>query len=87
VTVLERWKSARTKGTYPSKWRIRIPGAGIDFVLAPLIPDQELTTEASTGVNYWEGAVDGKGTSAGREVAVQGYTELTGYAGSLSGVF
>ncbi|OPY88570.1 MAG: flagellar motor protein MotB [Syntrophaceae bacterium PtaU1.Bin231] len=48
---------------------------------------QELITEGSTGVTYWEGAVDGKGTSAGRPVTCEGYVEMTGYAGSLGALF
>jgi predicted secreted hydrolase len=87
VTVMERWKSEKTGGVYPSRWRIRIPGTGIDIEVKSLLSDQELTTTASTGVTYWEGAVDGKGVSGGREVTAEGYVEQTGYAGSLSGVF
>jgi predicted secreted hydrolase len=52
-----------------------------------LIADQELDTKDSTGVTYWEGAVVGKGKSGGQEVACEGYVELTGYAGSLGGLF
>ena len=48
---------------------------------------QELVTEGSTGVVYWEGAVDGKGRSRGQEVTCEGYVEMTGYAGSLAGSF
>ncbi len=87
VTVQEQWKSPRTNAFYPSKWRIEIPSAQIDFVLAPVVPDQELITAASTGITYWEGAVKGTGTSKGKSVSVYGYSELTGYAGSLGGVF
>ena len=53
----------------------------------PIVANQELVTEASTGVTYWEGAVTGSGTSRGTAVTVEGYAELTGYAGSLGGVF
>ncbi|MCA9480321.1 MAG: hypothetical protein KC545_08175, partial [Nitrospira sp.] len=34
----------------------------------------------STGVTYWEGAVDVTGTWQGRPVDGRGYVELTGYA-------
>ena len=34
------------------------------------------------GFRYWEGAVEVRGTSAGRPVTGRGYVELTGYAGS-----
>ncbi len=87
VEVLDTWTSPRSGGRYPSRWRIRVPAAGIDLRLAPLVPAQELITEGSTGVTYWEGAVDGKGSSAGRPAACEGYVEMTGYAGSLGGLF
>jgi len=87
VTVLDRWKSPRSKGEYPSRWRIQVPSAKIDLTISPLLADQELQTEGSTGITYWEGAVAGKGLSGGREVTCEGYAELTGYAGSLGGIF
>ena len=42
---------------------------------------QELRTDRSTGVTYWEGAIDVRGRRAGAEVAGRGYLEMTGYAG------
>jgi predicted secreted hydrolase len=87
LTVVDRWKSARSKGTYPSRWRLEVPKAGIDLSLAVLVPDQELATEGSTGVTYYEGVVGGQGISSGRQVTAEGYVEMTGYAGSLGGVF
>jgi predicted secreted hydrolase len=87
LTVLDRWKSPRSGGEYPSRWRIRIPSAGIDLTVAPLVPDQELQTEGSTGITYWEGAVAGEGRPGAVPVTGEGYVELTGYAGSLGGIF
>ena len=87
VSVLDRWKSPRSGGHYPSRWRIEIPSAQVDVEIAPLLADQELRTEGSTGVTYWEGAVTGRGRSGGRPVTCEGYAELTGYTGSLGGVF
>jgi predicted secreted hydrolase len=87
IEVLGTWKSPKSNGTYPNRWRIRIPSASLDLQLAPLVAAQELITTGSTGVTYWEGAVDGKGTSAGWHVTCEGYVEMTGYAGSLGGVF
>lgn len=85
--VLDHWKSPNSKAVYPGRWRIRVPSEQIDLTVTPLLPDQELVTSASTAVTYWEGAVAGKGTSAGRPVTAEGYVELTGYAGKLGGVF
>jgi predicted secreted hydrolase len=87
LSVLNKWKSPRSGGNYPSRWRIRIPSARIDLTLEPYVADQELNTEGSTGVVYWEGAVAGQGSSGGRPVSCQGYAELTGYAGTLGGLF
>jgi predicted secreted hydrolase len=87
VTVLDRWKSPRSKGEYPSRWRIQVPPAGIDLAIDPLLADQELHTEGSTRITYWEGAIAGRGISGGRGVTCEGYAELTGYAGALGGIF
>ncbi len=85
--VLSYWKSARTAGRYPAAWRIRVPAAAIDVTIRPLLADQELVTTVSTGITYWEGTVDGKGTSRGEKITAEGYVELTGYAGTLGGKF
>jgi predicted secreted hydrolase len=87
LEVLGTWKSPKSGGTYPNRWRIRIPAAGIDMQFAPLVAAQELKTAGSTGVTYWEGAVDGKGTSSGSQVTCEGYVEMTGYTGSLGALF
>jgi predicted secreted hydrolase len=75
-----RWRSARSGATYPARWTLRVPGAGLALDVVPLVPDQELVTEKSTRVTYWEGACDVK-TSAGSP-AGRAYVELTGYAGA-----
>jgi len=87
LNVKEHWKSPKSGGTYPARWGIKIPSTGIDITLTPIVASQELVTEASTGVTYWEGAVTGSGISKGISVTVEGYAELTGYAGSLDRVF
>lgn len=87
LEVLDYWKSPKSGGRYPSRWRLKVASAKIEMELNPLIPSQELLTEGSTGITYWEGAVAGKGTAAGRPITSAGYVELTGYAGSLGGIF
>lgn len=87
VEVLDRWKSPRSGAVYPSRWRVRVPSEGLDLLIRPLLSDQELLTPESTGITYWEGAVEGSGFSAGGEVKCEGYIELTGYAGKLGGMF
>src|SRR5262249_56382817 len=60
VTIEEtaRWKSPRSGASYPSRWRVRVPSAGVDVSVVPVLQDQELVTERSTRVTYWEGACD-----------------------------
>ena len=87
VDVLDHWKSPHSGVSYPSRWRIRIQDEGLDQLVSPLLPDQELVTTRSTGVTYWEGAVEGRGTSENRKVTCLGYVELTGYARGLGGLF
>jgi predicted secreted hydrolase len=87
VEVLGRWRSPRSGGNYPSRWRIRIPSAEIDVVVTPLLAGQELVAAGLPDLIYWEGAVAGDGTSRGRRITSEGYIELTGYAGNLKGIF
>jgi predicted secreted hydrolase len=83
VTPLGRWTSPRTGAVYPSRWRVRVPNAGLELVVEPLVEDQEMRTSFV----YWEGAVDVRGASSGRPVRGRGYVELTGYGRSMQGVF
>ena len=53
---------------------------GLDLDIEPQIADQELVTEQSTGVIYWEGTCRVGGTRRGRPVTGRAYAELTGYA-------
>jgi predicted secreted hydrolase len=78
VLALDHWTSPRGGTRYPSRWHLRVPAAGLDLVVAPLLPDQEL----DLAVRYWEGAVRVDGTAGGRSVGGFGYVELVGYATS-----
>lgn len=75
------WTSPHTGGVYPSGWRLRVPVAGVDVMLVPVLVDQELAGTVG-GISYWEGAVDVRDTASGRALGV-GYVELTGYAGAI----
>jgi predicted secreted hydrolase len=75
------WKSPRSGARYPARWTLGIAPLALSVTVTPLLPDQELVTERSTGVTYWEGACRVAATRAGRPVAGRAYTELTGYAG------
>jgi predicted secreted hydrolase len=87
LSVLKQWKSPRSGANYPARWRVQIPSARIDLTVEPYVADQELNTEASTGVVYWEGAIGGQGMSNGQPITCQGYAEMTGYAGVVGGLF
>ncbi len=78
--VTARWRSPKTGAVYPSGWRMIIRDRELDLTLTPVLPDQELDTRKSTGVAYWEGAVEVAGTSDGKPIRGKGYVELTGYA-------
>ena len=47
--------------------------------VTPLLENQELDTRLSTGIIYWEGAVEVKGSWQGKPLSGLGYLELTGY--------
>jgi predicted secreted hydrolase len=81
------FSSPASGARYPVAWRVVVPGAGIELNVTTPLEDQELRTARSTGVTYWEGAVDAAGTIAGRNVSGRGYLEMTGYAGSMGRVF
>ena len=76
-----RWTSPSSGASYPVAWAIDVPALGIDLDVEATIDAQELQTGESTGVTYWEGAIDARGTREGASVAGQGYLEMTGYAG------
>ena len=79
VTPLAKWKSSKSGATYPMGWRIEVPFLQVALRLDPLLRDQELLTGRSTGVTYWEGAVDVTGSMRNTAVRGEGYVEMTGY--------
>jgi predicted secreted hydrolase len=81
VAATGAWKSPRSGATYPAGWRLRVPSRRIDLSVAPKVPDQELVTNRSTRVTYWEGACAVSGSADGGPVTGASYAELTGYAG------
>src|SRR5215471_11116028 len=83
IEVLTRWKSPKSGGDYPMKWRITIPGEDLTLEMVPAFPGQELDTRKSTQVTYWEGAVEIRGTRGKIPVHGRGYAEMTGYAGKM----
>jgi predicted secreted hydrolase len=87
VEATATWTSPHTGATYPSAWRIRVPGRALELEGAPLLPDQELQSPQTVQVTYWEGATLFRGTQGGQPVEGRGYVELTGYAKALTRIF
>jgi predicted secreted hydrolase len=75
------WKSPETGAEYPLHWDIQIPSLGYRFTIRPTFSAQEMTTEDTTGISYWEGAILVSGESGDQPICGRGYMELTGYIG------
>lgn len=76
VTPTGRWRSAASGATYPSGWRVEVPGAGLALEVAPEVAAAENRSRLLPGLDYWEGPVRAR---AGGAEAGEGYVELTGY--------
>ena len=79
IEVADVWLSPNTGAEYPAKWRVSVPTLGIDAVITPLIPDQELDTRGSTMIVYWEGACKVEASRSGQALNGRAYVELVGY--------
>ena len=79
----DHWRSPASGANYPSHWRLRVPSAELDIEATSWLPDQEMRLS----FRYWEGAVRLKGSSQGTAVTGDGYVEMTGYSGSIAGLF
>ena len=84
IEVLERWKSPKSGAHYPIKWKVKIPSEAIEMEITPAFPEQELITNRSTRVTYWEGTVTVRASIGGKPTWGRGYVEMTGYAGKVS---
>ena len=88
LTPGRRWTSPSSGAAYPVEWRVELPARQVRLDVLAALDAQEMHTDASTGVTYWEGAVDVSGQVGGRPVRGRGYLEMTGYAGQpMSEVF
>ena len=85
IKPLDYWKSPKSTGRYPSAWQVEVYPHDINLTVLPNMTDQELMTEESTQVTYWEGSVGVAGAVSGQPVTGSGYVELTGYAGDFKG--
>jgi predicted secreted hydrolase len=84
IRVLDGWKSLKSGATYPIKWTVVVPSEQMELSIVPEFSDQELVTNRSTRVTYWEGAARISGTVGNKPIAGAGYVEMTGYAGKMN---
>lgn len=75
------WRSPESGARYPVEWRVDVPGARLTLDVRATFDAQEMRTEETTTVTYWEGAIDVRGTRDGQPVTGRGYLEMTGYTG------
>ncbi len=73
-TAIGSWTSPVTGITYPSGWRVTVPGGVLD--ITPLQKDQELVVAASVAGAYWEGDSAVSGVIDGRPVRGASYAEV-----------
>lgn len=76
------WESPHSGGRYPLQWQLQIPVLEIELDVAAAMARQELITNETAGVTYWEGAARAAGQKGGKTTVARGYLEMTGYAPS-----
>ena len=80
ITSQDTWQSPHSGAIYPQNWQVDIPGENIILSVVSRFSEQEMRTEESTNVTYWEGRVSVVGCVVGKPVNGMGYVELTGYS-------
>ena len=75
-----QWRSPNSLAVYPRGWILQFEGERRRLEIRPVMPNQEFDGRSSTGIVYWEGAVElyESGQRIGR-----GYLEMTGYAQAM----
>jgi predicted secreted hydrolase len=87
LTPSQPWKST-SGAAYPTTWTMTVPSHDLRLRVTATFPEQELQTNASTGVAYWEGSVVVTEEDKTKGVSGRGYLEMTGYTGrSMGAVF
>lgn len=81
--VGDKWRSERTKITYPLSWEIEIPSEKINLKIQPLIKNQEMVAGI---INYFEGPIKIRGTIKKKKVLGKGFIELVGYSSDRVGI-
>jgi predicted secreted hydrolase len=73
------WKSAATHAAYPIRWKISVPGFGIELEAQTPLASQEITGSSKLSPDYWEGAIHLSGQKRNAVLTGVGYLEMTGY--------
>ncbi len=74
-----QWRSPRSLFTYPERFELRVGDR--TWTLRPLMSDQEVDAQTSTGGFYYEGAVE---LLENGKLLGKGYLELTGYGAPVA---
>ena len=74
LSVTDWWTSPASGTRYPARWRLKVPGEGLDLEVVPRLAGQELLAS----FKYWEGAVAVKGLGPSNPGG-SGYLEMTGH--------
>lgn len=72
------WRSTRTFNSYPTRWRLVVPGAELDVAIDAAFDDQEFITLISKPA-FWEGRADVRGAHRGRDVSGRAWVERSGF--------
>lgn len=75
---LDSWTSVRTTCSYPTRWRLSIPAAGVELTLDAAFREQEIITLISKPA-FWEGRLRVEGTVGGRPVKGLAFVERHGF--------
>jgi predicted secreted hydrolase len=79
------WTSPHTQAKYTLEWTVEIPDRNVTLTVRAAQDDQEVHSEKSGGISYYEGAVRVSGKSGGKDVSGDGYLEITGATGAREG--
>ena len=84
----EEWTSVRTFISFPTHWKISIPGAALELSLVATFADQEFVTVIARP-SFWEGRCEVTGSMGGAAVAGHAFIERNGFStlSSLNGFF
>ncbi|MCP5467749.1 MAG: carotenoid 1,2-hydratase [Deltaproteobacteria bacterium] len=74
------WQSPQSGAKYPVEWSLKISRFDLNVKLKAHFNHQELITQKSAQVVYWEGSVEAKIQHQGKQYQSDAYLEMTGYA-------